>query len=623
MRKAFILLVSISACISHAQQRLLDNEELVKAGAPLSAVASMQGHPLYPYLQYRAYRDNLATTPSSVISTFLRAHPTAPFSGWLAERAFPHWLSSRQYQTIIETYDPRFADESIECEYRLAQLASGNQQAAFNGINDLWQKASSIEAACDPLFAAAVRSGKLTSADIRNRFILTMREGNYGVARHISTMLPSDGILAANIWLSIVSGNAPYQQAMTITDPFWQQSALVNALSRQAFKDTNRVASMAFELNKPGIADPDLEAQLYNRLTRALASNNDPRATQTWARIPADMQEDNTAYDMVAYFLRRGDWQSIVATFAQGLASKDNNPEINYWVGKAYEKLGNQRNSQTYYQKAANKRDFFGFLAAEKLGQSYAFNDHSITRDIGIEQALLSEPEAYRMRIFQNMGMESRAINEWKSLIKNKTNAQIRQAALLADKYGWHIHAISTLAKEKDWDALNVRFPTDYEARVRALATKHALSPATIYAIIRKESIFQPTIKSPAGALGLMQVMPATARDTARRYNIPYGGTSQLTNVDTNLTIGSQYLADRLREFGHLGYAAAAYNAGPHRARKWLAEYPNLPLDEWIAQIPFNETRDYVKRVLEYEKVYQYRLGLNYTPYSSATVRAW
>lgn len=623
MRKAFILLVSISACVSHAQQRLLDNEELVKAGAPLSAVASMQGHPLYPYLQYRAYRDNIATTPSSVISTFLRAHPTAPFSGWLAERAFPYWLASKQYQAIIDTYDPRFADESIECEYRLAQLASGNQQAAYSNLNDLWQKPTSIESACDPLFAQAVRSGQLTSKNVADRFMLTMQEGNHGVARHIAAMLPSNEILAANVWLSVVSGSAPYQQVMTITDPYWQQSALVNALSRQAFKDTNRVTSLAFELNKPGVANPELEAQLYNRLTRALANKDDPRAVQTWSRISADMQEDNTAYDMVAYFLRRGDWQSIVATFAQGFDGEENNPEINYWVGKAYEKLGNPRNSADYYKKAATKRDFFGFLAAEKLGQHYAFNDHSINRDAAIEQALLSEPEAYRMRIFQNMGMESRAINEWKSLVKNKTSDQIRQATLLADKYGWHIHAISALAKEKDWNALNVRFPTDYEPRVRALAAKHALSPATIYAIIRKESIFQPTIKSPAGALGLMQVMPATARDTAQRYNIPYGGVSQLTNVDTNLTIGSQYLADRLREFGHLGYAAAAYNAGPHRARKWLAEHPNLPLDEWIAQIPFNETRDYVKRVLEYEKVYQYRLGLNYTPYSSATVRAW
>ena len=120
-----------------------------------------------------------------------------------------------------------------------------------------------------------------------------------------------------------------------------------------------------------------------------------------------------------------------------------------------------------------------------------------------------------------------------------------------------------------------------------------------------------------------MQVMPATASHTAQKNGIPYSGKWQLTEPDTNLEIGSQYLADRLNEFGHLAYAAAAYNAGPARVRQWQAQFAGLPLDEWIAQIPFNETRDYVKRVLEYEKVYEYRLGLPHTSYNNGAVRLW
>ena len=102
--------------------------------------------------------------------------------------------------------------------------------------------------------------------------------------------------------------------------------------------------------------------------------------------------------------------------------------------------------------------------------------------------------------------------------------------------------------------------------------------------------------------------MPATASDTARKYGISYGGSGQLTNPSTNLAIGTQYLSNRLQEFRSLAVAAASYNAGPNRARQWLDKYPNLPLDEWIAQIPFNETRDYVKKVMEYEKIYDYLL---------------
>ena len=158
---------------------------------------------------------------------------------------------------------------------------------------------------------------------------------------------------------------------------------------------------------------------------------------------------------------------------------------------------------------------------------------------------------------------------------------------------------------------------------MRQLASQHGISPAKIFAIIRKESIFQPAIASKAGAIGLMQIMPATASHTASKNGIPYSGKWQLTEPDTNLEIGSQYLTDRINEFGHLAYAAAAYNAGPSRVNQWLAANPGLPLDEWIAQIPFTETRDYVKRVLEYEKVYEYRLGMSPSSYASGGVRLW
>lgn len=621
--KPLLVLLTSAIFPSFAQEHLLDAEQRIQNGAPLNSAASFRGHPLYPYLQYRAYRDHLTTTPPGTIATFLRNNPGAPYAGWLAEHTFPLWLANGQEQTIIDSYDPRFSDESIECEYRLANLNLGNQYHAFNGIEQLWLKAGNIESACDPLFNAAINQHKLSSADLRKRFYINMQANNDSIARHISRMMPAADAAAANLWLDLANGTLPYQQAALISAPHWRHSALANALSRQAFKDTNQVATIALSQHNPQSSDPDISADLYNRLTRALARNDDPRLIQTWARIPAGKHDDNTTYDLIAYFLRQHDWQTLAQTLAHSLAPDESKPEVHYWLGKAYEKLGQRRQSQQQYRLAAQQRDFFGFLAAEKLGLDYAFNDHPISTDPTIQQTLLSEPESYRLAIFHNLGLDNRALPEWRSLIKDRDPATIRQAALLADKMGWHFQAIVALADIKDWDALSIRFPTDYEARIRALAAQHNLSPATIYAIIRKESIFQPHIKSHAGAIGLMQLMPATARDTARRYNIPYQGSSQLTDPTTNLTIGSQYLADRLNEFGHLAYAAAAYNAGPQRARQWLADYPDRPLDEWIAQIPFNETRDYVKSVLEYQKVYQYRLGLPYTPYSSATVRAW
>ena len=297
-------------------------------------------------------------------------------------------------------------------------------------------------------------------------------------------------------------------------------------------------------------------------------------------------------------------------------------PEIQYWLGKALEKNGDRAGADTHYRRAASKRDFYGFLAAEKLGETFRLNDRPVRRDQHYT-TIVGRPAAYRARIFRNLGDDARASQEWQALTKNLSPAENAQAALYASEIGWNIQAITTLGKGKNWDALELRFPVAYENQVRQLASRHGISPAQILAIIRKESIFQPGIASKAGAIGLMQVMPATASHTAQKNGIPYSGKWQLTEPDTNLEIGSQYLADRLNEFGHLAYAAAAYNAGPARVRQWQAQFAGLPLDEWIAQIPFNETRDYVKRVLEYEKVYEYRLGLPHTSYNNGAVRLW
>ncbi|UJF24706.1 transglycosylase SLT domain-containing protein [Suttonella sp. R2A3] len=624
--KAMLFFLLSSALPLQAQERLLSAEQAIEQGAALAQYDHFRGHPLYPYLEYRAYRkqvDQGFLTDDLAVSTFLKEHPDAPYSGWLAEHAFPLWLKQGNYNAIINAWHPHLADESIECEYRLAQLANGNTQQAYNGLDSLWLSAKSIDAACDPLFARAKSSGALNNEKIKERFFLATRANNNALATYLANELSGSEGTAAQQWMRAANSDSA-NAALAINNPFWQQSALAYILSRDAFKSTASAANMAFTHIQSRVGDAELEAQLFNRLTRALAQIDDPRAIKAWQSIPSGSHDDNTFYDLLAYFLRQHDWSSIKQTFNNNLSpTLANKAEVQYWLGKASERLGQDAQSRAHYQKAATQRDFFGFLAAEKLGQPYAFNDRSIAANPTVRARVMAKPEAWRMLSFARMGLDNRALNEWQGLLKGLNEQERQQAAMVASDLNWHIQAIVTLADLKYWDALSTRFPLEYETKIRALATQHNLSPATIYAIIRKESIFQPTIKSPAGALGLMQVMPATARDTARRYGISYSGSQSLMDVNTNLTIGTQYLSDRLNEFGHLAYAAAAYNAGPHRARRWLSGHPGLPLDEWIAQIPFVETRDYVKRVLEYEKVYQYRLAIPYTTYSSARVQAW
>ncbi|MDO4776746.1 MAG: transglycosylase SLT domain-containing protein [Cardiobacteriaceae bacterium] len=627
MLKKLILSAICLATFGHAHgnTHMLAAEEAIKGGAPLALYQNLRGHPLYPWLQYHDYKNRLPLVPAEELAEFMHNHPYAPFSGLLADQLFPQWLGQGNYRAIIRAYQPGYANQAAQCRYRLAELYSGNRDKALADLETLWEGDKIPEAACADLLAQLPSRGDPREI-VRNRFTRAMAGNNRQIASNLLRHLQGDALIAARSWLAIDSGAEPLASALTLGDSAWRAAVLGDQIDKKARKQTETAAQAAFAALANGHFKGENKAagRAFNRLTRILADANDPRTLQAWQGIPAGEHEKTTIEQLIAYAQRIHAWHQLPGWLAQHLGEKDlKSAEVQYWIGKALEKSGNSAAAQTHYRNAARERDIYGFIAAEKLGLPYAMNDRPIRKDPALYGKVLSRPNAYRIKIFHHIGLASRARQEWQYFIKDLNPDEIGQAALFADQLQWPILAITTLASVKNWDALALRFPVRHEAAVRQLAARHGISPATILAIIRKESIFQTDIRSPVGAVGLMQVMPATARATATRAGIPYGGEYQLTHIDTNLAIGSQYLADRLDQYGHLAYAAAAYNAGPARATRWMNERPGIPLDEWIAQIPFNETRDYVKRVIEFEKVYEYRLGLPHRPIHSPAHPAW
>ncbi|MDG1155947.1 MAG: lytic transglycosylase domain-containing protein, partial [Litorivicinaceae bacterium] len=155
-------------------------------------------------------------------------------------------------------------------------------------------------------------------------------------------------------------------------------------------------------------------------------------------------------------------------------------------------------------------------------------------------------------------------------------------------------------------DDYELRYPLAFEKPLKNAAKRHDISLSWLSGLMRSESLFMHDIRSPAGALGLMQVMPRTGRQTAKELNLRWRGNNTLINPSTNIRIGSYYLAKQLDRFGHPALATAAYNAGPHRVKQWMPN-ESMPLDAWVASIPFTETRNYVQRVLSAQVIYEWR----------------
>jgi soluble lytic murein transglycosylase len=180
----------------------------------------------------------------------------------------------------------------------------------------------------------------------------------------------------------------------------------------------------------------------------------------------------------------------------------------------------------------------------------------------------------------------------------------------VAQRRGWAYLGIQASIRAKAKDALALRFPTPNQSLFLRYAEDRNVDPGLLYALARQESALYSGAMSPVGAVGLMQLMPATAAHTAQKIGDPAPTIGQLVNPEINVRLGSAYIKSLLDQYsGNRILAAAAYNAGPGRVRKWLAQSDNMPADLWVENIPFKETRNYVQNVMVFNAIYQGRLN--------------
>jgi soluble lytic murein transglycosylase len=257
----------------------------------------------------------------------------------------------------------------------------------------------------------------------------------------------------------------------------------------------------------------------------------------------------------------------------------------------------------------AGERSYYGFLAADELGQDYALGDQPVDANETVMNELANRPDMIRARELFLVGLDSRGRSEWNTIMASLSPEQKIQAARLASRWGWHSRAIAAVASAGAYDDLSIRYPLPYRQNFTQSAKSASILPTWAYSIARSESLFMRDVRSSAGAVGLMQLMPATGRQVARQLGLPYSGLDTLTNPQDNIRLGTSYLGQMAARYGgNRVLATAAYNAGPHRVDSWLPASGNLDARIWIETIPFNETRKYVRRVMAAETIFHWRI---------------
>lgn len=258
----------------------------------------------------------------------------------------------------------------------------------------------------------------------------------------------------------------------------------------------------------------------------------------------------------------------------------------------------------------SEQRNFYGFLASEFLGKAPSLNHRPIVLTSVERAAMIATPGVKAAFEWFQLNRSTEARRAWRHVVSGLSATEKSIAAKLAHELGWYDQAIHTAASGDNRDDLLVRFPMGHFELITQQAEAEGIAPDWVFALIRQESAYRAEARSPVGALGLMQLMPRTARMLHRKQGERYPGKRGVLQLENNVKLGTRYMGQLKERFGgNLPLATAGYNAGPHRSVSWQDASEAIPGDLWIETVPIAETRNYVKNIMTYQVIYRWHLG--------------
>jgi soluble lytic murein transglycosylase len=306
--------------------------------------------------------------------------------------------------------------------------------------------------------------------------------------------------------------------------------------------------------------------------------------------------------------MAHGNWEEVLNSIQRMRTIEQGQSRWRYWRGRALAELGRPE-AVLAFGSLAGDATYYGFLAATWLQQDLSLCPQDLAADPDRQRRLMRDAEFERALELFEVGLSYHARRTWSSVWRRLSEEERQQAALLAAGRGWHDRAIAALGASGLMRAYPWRFPMIEIGRVTGYAERWKVDPALVYGLMRAESAMQADALSPAGARGLLQLMPGTALAVARRNQLTFQGAADLMDPAVNIPLGIAHLGELQQRYdGDWVRVAAAYNAGVNAVARWLEERPDTEPDVWLETLPFFETRDYVPRVLAFATIYEWQL---------------
>ena len=581
----------------------------------------LDGHLLQPYVDTWRLRLALDTATDDEVRAFLDANVVPP----LTQQLRVDWLKSLarrgQWARFAVDYPPPSGEDSELACYGIQYRRQRDGDAALAAAKPLWFSGQALPEACDPLFDALIARGSLTVADRRERFRLATQAGNVRLARLIAGDLPAGERISPAEFApvdkdparALASGNFRWRQ------PGGRELALY-ALERAARSDAAQVRP-AWEKQRGQL--PEAERRYGNaRIAYHAARQLRPEAHAWYLEAGEQPLGEVERAWQVRAALRAGSWNGVLAAIDRMPAAQAAEPAWRYWRARALAVLGRGTEADALYAALAAEDGFYPLLAADAQGRGAEKmrepRPAAVATDPQWLAAFGARADVKRVLKLAQLDLRPEMLREWAQIVRGADDDTLLAAADYARRQGLYDRAINTAERTGSRHDFGLRYLTPYRSEFGSAARDHAVDEALLFGIARQESRFVADIVSSAGAVGLMQLMPATARWVARELKRSDFRPDRIADVGTNTGFGAfyfKYWLDRLDALPAL--AAAAYNAGPGRAQAWRNGAP-LEGAIWVETIPFNETRDYVKKVLANAMYYTRELN---QPYVSLTAR--
>ena len=583
--------------------------ERARAGLPATDDSeALRAYAIYPYLEAARLGRALDGAPAAwspadiAIEDFLARHDSEPVSvnlrvAWLQSLAMRDlWMPYREHYRI------EVADTGLRCRELIARIELNEVDGIAPAILAEWLTGFQLPAECEPAFRWARTAGVLDDDATAERVRLLLENGETGFARTIAARLPAARAATLIAWADLIDRPAAAIATYLGGPPnAFDAKMLLDGWSRLARDDPGTALALAEPLFRSELvlaADP---GDFRLELALGLAWDRRPETLDAFAQVPAELLDDYA----LGWQARAALWADDSAVARRAIAAMS--PEARatapwrYWSARVDT---DDDDAERLYTELAPGDNYYSAAAAAQLHDRVAIHPSALARDDSAVASLAVVPGIARARELRAVGLTVAAAREWREAYATLDAAERTQSIHVAVGMGWYDVAIATATELGIFYDYRLLYPRPFDEEVTAAAVEFDLEPSLIYAVMRQESLYRSDAESAAGAVGLMQLQRGTAREVGRQLGASTPP-DPLVPAD-NIRLGAARLADMIERYdGLIVPALAAYNAGPAAVDRWLPPEP-VAGDVWLENVPFNETREYVRRVLWHSIVFEW-----------------